>query len=138
MDPPSAPASPAGGAPPPPLVSALLRGAAGACPACGRGRLFRGFLRPAAACSACGTGFARIRSDDAPPYVTLFIVGHIVVPLMLIAERDLAPPLWQMAALFLPLAALLSLGLIRPVKGATIGLMLHLGITGDDEPSRGL
>ncbi len=134
---PPAPACPAGGPPPPPLLPAPLRGAAGACPACGRGRLFSGLLRPARACSASGTGFACIRSDDAPPYVTLFIVGHIVVPLMLIAERDLAPRLWQMAALFLPLAALLSLSLIRPVKGATIGLMLDFGITGDDQASCG-
>lgn len=131
------PASPAAVPPPPPLLPALLRGAAGACPACGQGRLFSGFLRPAPACLACGTGFSRIRSDDAPPYVTLSIVGHIVVPLMLMAERALAPPLWQMAALFLPLAALLSLALVRPVKGATIGLMLHLGITGDDQASWG-
>ncbi|WP_232818372.1 DUF983 domain-containing protein [Elioraea thermophila] len=137
MVPPPASAFPAGGPPPPPLLPALLRGAGGRCPSCGQGRLFRGFLRPAPICSACGTGFARIRSDDAPPYVTLFIVGHVVVPLMLMAERDLAPPLWQMAALFLPLAALLSLALIRPVKGATIGLMLHLGISGDDQASGG-
>ncbi len=137
MVPPPSAARPTGGPPPPPLLPALLRGAAGACPACSKGRLFHGFLRPAPSCSACGTGLARIRSDDAPPYVTLFIVGHIVVPLMLMAERALAPPLWLMVALFLPLAALLSLGLIRPVKGATIGLMLHLGITGDDQPSRG-
>ena len=32
------------------------------------------------------------------------------------------------AAIFLPLAVLLSLLLLRPVKGATVGLMLRLGM----------
>src|SRR6185312_8396623 len=36
--------------PVPPALTALARGATNRCPACGRSKLFRGFLRVAAAC----------------------------------------------------------------------------------------
>jgi uncharacterized protein (DUF983 family) len=41
---------------------------------------------------------------------------------------DLLAPLSVFAelAIFLPLTAILSLALLRPVKGATVGLMLRL------------
>ena len=65
-------------------------------------------------------------ADDAPPYFTILIAGHIVVPLLLLTDRLEAPPLWVLWATFLPLTLILTLGLIRPVKGATVGLMLKL------------
>ncbi len=108
----------------------IARGIANRCPACGQGRLFSGYLRVAERCERCSAPLGRIRADDAPPYFTIFIVGHVVVPLMLAAERAFAPSLWAMAALFLPLTAALSLLLLRPVKGAIIGLMMRLGIDG--------
>jgi len=38
-----------------------------------------------------------------------------------------------MAGIFLPLTLLLSLLFLRPVKGATLGLMLALGISGREQ-----
>ncbi|MFQ3622343.1 MAG: DUF983 domain-containing protein [Acetobacteraceae bacterium] len=115
---------------PPTLGAAVARGVANRCPACGQGRLFSGYLRVAERCGQCCAPLGRIRADDAPPYFTIFIVGHVVVPLMLAAERAMAPSLWAMAAVFLPLTAAMSLLLLRPVKGATIGLMMRVGIDG--------
>jgi len=119
--------------PRPPLWPALLRGVLCRCPSCGEGRLFRGYLRVVPNCAACGKPLGHIRADDAPPYFTIFLVGHIVVPLMLLAERDHAPDLCVMAGIFLPLTLLLSLLFLRPVKGATLGLMLALGISGREQ-----
>ena len=53
----------------------------GRCPHCGRGRLFRGFLKPVEACEACGEAMHHQRSDDLPPYIVITIVGHIIVGL---------------------------------------------------------
>ena len=117
----------------PPLATAMLRGALNRCPACGAARLFTGYLALRPACERCGTALGAIRTDDAPPYVTIFLVGHIVIPLLLMVEQGGAPPLWLMAALFLPLALALSLLLRRPVKGATLGLMLAFGMTGREQ-----
>jgi len=117
----------------PPLALALRRGFACRCPACGRGRLFAGYLRPVTECESCAAPLGAIRADDAPPYFTIFAVGHVVVPLMLLLERQAAPPLWLHAAIWLPLTVGLSLALIRPFKGATIGAMLAAGIRGDEQ-----
>ncbi len=111
----------------------MARGAANRCPVCGGARLFAGYLAIRPACDRCGAPLGRIRADDAPPYFTIFIVGHIVVPLMLVVERQQAPALWLMAAIFLPMTLVLCLLLLRPVKGATLGLMLSLGMTGGEQ-----
>ena len=42
------------------------------------------------------------------------------------------PPLWVLAAIFLPMTLILTLCLIQPVKGATIALMLHVGLKRPD------
>jgi uncharacterized protein (DUF983 family) len=51
---------------------------------------------------------------------------------MLILERTAAPPLWVQTALWLPMTLFLALALLRPIKGATVGLMLRLGILKSD------
>lgn len=118
--------------PKPELKTALWRGARGRCPVCGEGHAFQGFLRVADACDQCGTPLGRLRADDAPPYFTIFIVGHLVVPPILMVERTWMPPMWLHMVVWLPLIAVLTTLLLRPVKGATLGLMCRLGITGND------
>jgi uncharacterized protein (DUF983 family) len=110
--------------PVPPLATALARGFIGRCPGCGEGRIFDGFLRVAAECGNCHAPLGLARADDAPPYFTILIVGHIVIPAMLIMQRMSDPPMWLLSAIFLPLTLFLSLGLIRPIKGAVVGAML--------------
>ncbi len=114
--------------PQPPMGTALLRGAMGLCPACGKTHAFAGYLKVVPECAACGAPLGELRADDAPPYFTIFIVGHLLAPMVYWFEHALEPPLWVFAAVFLPLATVLTLGLLRPVKGATLGLMLKLGM----------
>ena len=118
--------------PQPPLLVAMGRGATGRCPACGEARLFAGFLRIAPACLHCHAPLGEVPADDAPPYFTIFIVAHVVIGLMVLVEQLWAPPLWLYAATFLPFTLVLTLALMRPVKGATVGLMLRLGLLRDD------
>ena len=118
-------------APPWPMPSvavALGRGLRGRCPACGQGRLFCGYLKIVPACTACGAPLGLLRADDAPPYFTILLVGHIVVPLMLIVQRMSDPPTSEMSAIFLPLTLVLALGFLRPIKGGTAGVMLSTGM----------
>jgi uncharacterized protein (DUF983 family) len=102
------------------LWIALRRGFFGRCPNCGRGRLFRAFLKVADHCSECGTAFHHHRADDAPAYFVILIVGHIVVPLALVVEIAYAPPYWLHALLWGTLTIGLALGLLQPVKGAIV------------------
>lgn len=114
----------------PPILTALARGAMGRCPACGQGRLFNGFLRIADECTHCHAPLGRIRADDAPPYFTILIVGHILVPLVFVVERAWYPPMWLHMLLWLPLFGACSALMLRPVKGAVVAWMMRLGLTG--------
>jgi uncharacterized protein (DUF983 family) len=110
--------------PMPSLLTAMGRGLMGRCPSCGIGRVFDGFLRVVPECEHCHAPLGLARADDAPPYFTILIVGHIVIPAMLIMQRMSDPPTWLLSAIFVPLTLALSLGLIRPIKGAVVGAML--------------
>ena len=114
--------------PVPKLPLALGRGLLCRCPACGQTKLFQGYLRVTPDCAACGAPLGLARADDAPPYFTILVVGHLVVPLMFMVERAYHPALWLQMAVWLPMIAALTLLLLRPIKGATVGLMLALGM----------
>ena len=118
--------------PVPSLGIALGRGLLGRCPACGKGRVFDGFLRVVPQCEHCAAPLGLARADDAPPYFTILIVGHVVIPAMLIMQKLADPSNWLLAAIFLPLTVILAVGQIRPVKGATVGLMLSFNMLKSD------
>ena len=120
----------------PGMATSMLRGAAGKCPSCGRGTLFRGWLRQVDACSVCAAPVGLARADDAPPYFVIFIVAHLVIGMQVMTDVawNLSPT--TEAAVFLPLTLALCLGLLRPVKGATIGMMMQLGMVQPAAPGR--
>ena len=103
-------------------VSALARGLKKRCPACGRGRLFAGYTRVAAACEACGLDFTGHRADDAPPYVTIMLVGHIAIPAALAAKQLFDPPLALQFAVLTPVMLLASWFLLPATKGGLVGV----------------
>jgi uncharacterized protein (DUF983 family) len=121
------------GWPMPPLGTALGRGLICRCPSCGKTHLFNGYLTVVKACTNCGAPLGSARADDAPPYFTILIVGHIVVPLMLWMQKATDPSAWTLTVVFVPLTIVLTLGLLRPIKGATVGLMLRLKMMKPDD-----
>jgi uncharacterized protein (DUF983 family) len=73
------------------------------------------------------------RSDDLPPYITIFVVGHVVVPLILAIEMSANPwSMWVTMAVFAPLTLALTILLMQPVKGAVIGMQWGLRLHGFD------
>jgi uncharacterized protein (DUF983 family) len=106
---------------------ALWRGVRARCPACGAGRLFDGWLRVRDTCDVCAAPLGLIRADDAPPYFTVFIVAHVVIGAQVALERVAQLSVATEMMIFLPGTLALVLLLIRPVKGATVGLMMKLG-----------
>ncbi|MBB3982341.1 uncharacterized protein (DUF983 family) [Sphingobium fontiphilum] len=109
--------SPAGDRPFGPALALALRGR---CPACGEGRMFASFLKPAAACAHCGQPWNVHSADDFPAYLVILLLGHILVPLMIEVNAALAIPLGVQAALWPGLALVLAVALIQPAKGAVI------------------
>lgn len=116
--------------------SGMLRGLTRRCPHCTEGAAFDGYLKVVDKCGHCHAPLGRMRADDAPPYFTIFLVGHIVVPLMLITERLYHPADWLHAALWLPLTVVLTLAFLPYVKGGVLGMMWGIGIRGDETSER--
>lgn len=98
-------------------ISPLSAGLRGRCPRCGRGKLFDGYLTTASGCDACGLDYSFADAGDGPAVFIILIVGFIVVGGALGVEVAYQPPYWVHAALWLPLAIVLPLLLLRPAKG---------------------
>lgn len=115
---------------------AIGRGLLCRCPNCGKGHMFRAFLKVADTCDNCGEELHHHRADDAPPYFTMFIVGHIVVPLVLVVERTWHPSLWLHFVLWTIVTLGLTFALMPAVKGAIVGLQWALRMHGFDYAAR--
>lgn len=122
-----------------PLGQSIKRGLLGRCPKCGEGKLFRAFLKPVDACAVCGEDMHHQRADDLPPYLTIFIVGHIVVAGFMATDRWLILENWQHLAIWIPITIALSVAMMQPLKGGVVGLQWALrmhGFGGEDDEAR--
>ena len=115
------------------LKLSLWRGFSKRCPACGTGPLFTGYLGTKPHCTHCGENLHHQRADDAPPYFTMMLVGHTVVPLLLLVEKFWHPDLRIHFAIWLPLTLIMTLWLLPRVKGAIIGMQWSLRMHGFGE-----
>ena len=116
----------------PTLPIAIGRGLLCRCPGCGKSRLFEGYLRVKSVCQHCHAPLGLARADDAPPYFTIMVTGHLVVPLLMYVDRAYALSSFAMSAIFLPLSLVMAVALLRPIKGGTVGAMLTLGMMKTD------
>ena len=114
------------------VFQAMFRGALLRCPACGKGRLFRRYLKVVDHCPVCNEALHHHRADDAPPYFTIVIAGHLLVPLLIAFEAVLRPSLWVHAAIWVPVTLAVCLALLPMVKGAIVGLQWALYMHGFD------
>lgn len=97
----------------PTLWTSVRRALARRCPNCGRGKLFVSYLRQVERCAECGERYSHIRSDDAAPWLTILVVGHIIVPVMFAVERRTDWPDWVAMTLW-PALALGLAALVLP------------------------
>jgi len=118
----------------PSVFPAILRGLKGKCPECGEGRLFWRYLKVQPHCDACGHDLAQYPADDGPAYVTILVIGHVVVaPLLLFPFIWEAPVALVLPATLIPLA-FMTLGLLPLIKGGFIGLLWALKVRHEDAP----
>lgn len=107
----------------PPLGLALRRGLFGRCPNCGRGRLLAGYLKQVEACADCGEAYGHLRPDDAAPWLTILLVGHIVVPVALAVEAERTWPDWVSKTLWPLLALALALVILPRARALFLSLI---------------
>nr|WP_137676767.1 DUF983 domain-containing protein [Parerythrobacter lutipelagi] len=110
--------------------AALLRGLRGRCPRCAEGPLFRRWLKPHDTCQPCQLDLTPQQTDDFPAYLSIFVTGHLLAPLIIMLALDFALSGWQMALIILPLACVLMIGLLQPAKGAVVAVQWWNGMHG--------
>ena len=114
-----------------PLGEAIKRGLLGRCPACGRGRLFCAYLKLDTTCKVCGEDLSHARADDAPAYLTMLVVCHVVGGGVLMSEDAWpASSLITTTLVWLTVAVVVSLILLPRMKGAVVGQQWALGMHG--------
>lgn len=92
------------------------------CPSCGKGKLFRAYLKVADTCPNCGEELHWHKADDMPPYISIIIVGHIIIGLMMELEAVAPQAPWVYLATMVPLALFMPLAMLPSIKGAVVGL----------------
>ncbi|NIX76698.1 DUF983 domain-containing protein [Microvirga terricola] len=97
----------------------------GRCPRCGKGHMFQGYLTMRPACEVCDLDYSFADSGDGPAFFVMSIVGFVVVALALWVEFTYEPPLWLHLVMWFSLTGILSLALVRPLKGVLVALQYH-------------
>lgn len=110
--------------------SAIYRGARGRCPRCNNAKLFRAFLKPVDHCPACKQDWTHQQADDFPAYVSIFLTGHIMAPVIIALVQDTTLSLPALAAVILSLMLALMILLLQPAKGAVIAVQWWHGMHG--------
>jgi uncharacterized protein (DUF983 family) len=114
-------------------LTAIWRGARGRCPRCGEGQLLHHYLKMVDRCSVCGEPYGHYRTDDAAPWLTILVVGHITVPFVVLAEINFQPPLAAMLAVSLPLIVGLTLVLLPRCKGVIAAVLWAMKAEGSEK-----
>ena len=67
------------------------------CPNCGKGKLFRAYLKVSDTCAHCGEALHWHKADDMPPYISIIIVGHLIIGLMMELEATMPQAPWVLS-----------------------------------------
>ncbi|MEE3218586.1 MAG: DUF983 domain-containing protein, partial [Pseudomonadota bacterium] len=92
--------------------------------------LFRKWLKPHDNCPACALDISGQRADDFPAYVSIFVTGHLLAPILIMLGSDFALSTFAILAITLPLAVVFMLATLQPAKGGVIALQWWHGMHG--------
>ena len=72
----------------------IKRGFLKTCPYCGKSKIFSSYLKLTSVCKNknCKFVFKNYKTEDGPAYFTIFIVGHIIIPIIVLLEGLEVPP----------------------------------------------
>ena len=107
---------------------AVMRGLASKCPSCGKGSVFNGFLTIADRCNHCDEDLHHHRADDFPAYLNILIVGHVLIGAAVFFLSFME--MWHTVILVCALALVMSLALMRPLKGMVVAIQWAMRMHG--------
>lgn len=95
----------------------LQTGWKGLCPRCGKGRMFKSWLKVTDTCETCGLGYQFAAPDDGPAFFSLCIVAVPLIAIVVWFQVAVDPPLWVHIFTSMPFMAIGCLLPLRPIKG---------------------
>ena len=105
------------------MMTAIMRCVAGRCPKCGEGKLLQNYIKPVANCASCGERLGDIRADDGPPWLTILIIGHIMLPIIFTRGAHSDWPEWLAMTVWVSVAVVLMWLILPRAKGLFIGII---------------
>lgn len=98
-------------------LNPLKTGPFGHCPRCGKGHMFKGFLKLADRCEVCGLDFSYANPADGPAFFVQMFTCIPAVVFTLLLEIMASPPFWVHLVTSLPLLLATTVLPLRPLKG---------------------
>lgn len=98
----------------------LLFAARGRCPYCGKGKLYKAYLKPASECSACGQRLATSEIGDGPVVFVILIAGFVACAGLLVSFLTWNWPAPVLLSVWPATAVLLCLILMPVLKALMI------------------
>ena len=102
---------------------AILRGFTNRCPKCGKGHMMRGYLQIVDRCENCGEPLGSYPAADGPAFFTITIIMLLLIPMIAATWVWFRLSPFTMLILLSALTTIMSLVLLRYVKGAFVGYL---------------
>lgn len=104
------------------IREAHLSGLKMKCPRCDKGPLMKGALTVRDECPNCKLDYSFVDSADGPAFFVMIVAGFVVCAAALYVEFTYLPPLWVHVLIWLPVSILVSIAMLRPLKGWMIAM----------------
>lgn len=88
--------------------------------------MFKGFIEVAKTCDVCGLDFGFADAGDGPAVAVSLLGGFVVLGLALWVDLTWNPSMWVIVLIFFPLTLLITLGMLRPLKGMLIAQQFRM------------
>lgn len=89
----------------------------GLCPRCGKGPMFRKWLKLQDTCPTCGLNYSFAAPDDGPAFFSLCIIAFPLTFFVVWLQFAFDPPFWVHLVTSFPLLAIGCIWPLQPLKG---------------------
>ncbi len=101
------------------------------CPKCGQAPLFRTYLKQVDTCANCGEAFGHIRADDAPAWLTIIVMGHVLAFTLMFIAPSTNWPMWVNILVWQSFAIGMVFWLLPRAKAIFIAIIWRTGANGE-------
>ena len=89
----------------------------GLCPRCGKGKMFKSWLKIVETCDVCDLDYRFAAPDDGPAFFSLCIIALPLIAFVVWLQVAFDPPFWVHLVTSVPFMAAGTLLPLRPIKG---------------------